>query len=160
MLDTQMEGDTVLGSLELKGKSLLVTVNSAARAAKVEALVTKAAGTLLKRPLTTIRTVEQMMAEESSELPKEGADEIPPQIAQQITQDYLTSHYLDTLNAALPALDGKSPRKAVRSAGGREKVIEWLKLLENRSAHHEDAAICEYDFGWMWEELGLQDRRK
>jgi len=64
MLDSQMTGSTVLGSLERKGKSLLVTVNSVARAAKVEALVTAAAGERLKRPLTAIRTVEQMMAEE------------------------------------------------------------------------------------------------
>ena len=58
MLDSQMADGTVLGSLELKGKSLLVTVISVAHAAKVEALVTKAAGERLKRPLTTIRTVE------------------------------------------------------------------------------------------------------
>ncbi len=159
MLDSQMTGCTVLGSLELKGKSLLVTVNSAARAAKVEALVTEAAGERLKRPLTTIRTVEQMMAEERPERPQEGADEIPPQIARQITHDYMDTHYRETLDAPLPALGGKSPRQAVRSAVGREKVLEWLKLLENRSAQNDDAAIGEYDFGWMWAELGLQDHR-
>lgn len=160
MLDSQMTGCTVLGSLELKGKSLLVTVNSAARAAKVEALVTEAAGERLKRPLTKIRTVEQMMAEERPERPQEGASEIPPQIARQITHDYMDTHYRETLDAPLPALGGKSPRQAVRSAVGREKVLEWLKLLENRSAKHDDAAIGEYDFGWMWAELGLQDQRK
>ncbi len=160
MLDSQMTGCTVLGSLELKGKSLLVTVNSAARAAKVEALVAEAAGECLKRPLTKIRTVEQMMAEERPERPQEGADEIPPQIARQITHDYMDKHYRETLDAPLPALGGKSPRQAVRSAVGREKVLEWLKLLENRSAQHDDAAIGEYDFGWMWAELGLQDHRK
>jgi hypothetical protein len=160
MLDSQMTGCTVLGSLELKGKSLLVTVNSAARAAKVEALVSEAAGERLKRPLTTIRTVEQMMAEEHPERPQEGADEIPPLIARQITHDYMDTHYRETLDAPVPALGGKSPRQAVRSAVGREKVLEWLKLLENRSAQHDDAAIGEYDFGWMWAELGLQDHRK
>lgn len=160
MLDSQMEDSTVLGSLELKGRSLLVTVNSVERAAKVEALVTEAAGERLKRPLTTIRTVEQMMAEERPEQLAEGADEIPPQIARQITHDYLDKHYRETLDAPVPALDGKSPRQAVRSAVGREKVLEWLKLIENRSAQHDDAAIGEYDFGWMWAELGLQDHRK
>ncbi|NRB17863.1 MAG: hypothetical protein HRU33_09945 [Rhodobacteraceae bacterium] len=54
----------------------------------------------------------------------------------------------------MPALGGKSPRQAVRSEVGREK------LLENRSAKHDDAAIGEYDFGWMWAELGLQDHPK
>jgi hypothetical protein len=96
MLDSQMTGSTVLGSLELKGKSLLVTVNSVARAAKVEALVTAAAGERLKRSLTTIRTVEQMMAEERPELPREGADEIPSQFPRQITQDYMDKHYRET----------------------------------------------------------------
>jgi len=38
-------------------------------------------------------------------------------------------------------------------------VIKWLKLLENRSAKHDDGPIAEYDFGWMWEELGLQEYR-
>jgi len=160
LLDTQLADGTVLGSLELKGKSLLVTVNSVARAAKVEALVTNAAGERLKRPLTTIRTVEQMMAEEGPEQPQEGDDEVPPQIARQITHDYLDKHYHETLDAPVPALGGKSPRQAVRSEGGREEVLQWLKLLENRSAKHDDAAIGEYDFGWMWAELGLQDHRK
>jgi len=160
MLDSQMPDGTLFGALELKGKSLVVTVNSAARAAKVEVLVTKAAGERLKRPLTTIRTVEQMMAEESPEQPQDGADEIPPEIALQITHDYMDKHYRETLDAPLPALGGKSPRQSVRSVVGREKVLEWLKLLENRSAQHDNAAIDEYDFGWMWVELGLQDHRK
>jgi hypothetical protein len=38
--------------------------------------------------------------------------------------------------------------------------MEWLKLHENRSAKHHDVAIGEYDFGWMWAELGLQEHRK
>ena len=117
-----MDGGTVLGSLELKGKSLLVSVNSAARAAKVEALVIEAAGDLLKRPLTTIRTVEQMMAEERRERPSEGADEIPPEIARQIIHEHMDRHYRATLDQPVPALGGKTPRQAVRSAAGRKKV--------------------------------------
>jgi hypothetical protein len=160
MLDSQITDRTVLGSLELKGKSLLVTVNSAERAKKVEALVTKATEECLKRPLTTIRTVEQMMAEEEPKPLQDGEGEIPPEIAQQITHDYMDKHYRETLDAPVPSLGGKSPRQAVRSAAGRKKVLEWLKLLENRSARHEDAPIGEYNFGWMWAELGLQDHRK
>ena len=160
MLDTQMEGATVMGSLELKGKTLLVTVNSAVRAAKVEALVTEACGELLKRPLTAIRTVEQMRSEHHEDRPRDGAEEIPPEIARQIMRDHLDKHYRETLDAPIPALGGKSPRQAVRSAAGREKVIDWLKLLENRSAGRGGDPIAEYDFGWMWVELGLQDHRK
>lgn len=160
MLDTQIEGRTVLGSLELKGKSLLVMVNSISRAAEVEALVVEATGDLLKRPLTTIRTVQQMMAEDRPSPPSEDADEIPPEIARQITHDYMDKHYRETLDSPLPALNGKSPRQAVRSKIGREKVIDWLKLLENRGARHGDVPMAGYDFGWMWAELGLEEHRK
>jgi hypothetical protein len=160
MLESQVEGGTVLAGLEIKGRALLVSANSPARAARVEALVMEIAADLVKPPLTTIRTVEQLMAEREARPTPSGADEIPPKIAKQVTHDYMDNHYREALDAPLPALSGKSPRQAVRSAVGRAKVIEWLKLLENRSARHDDRPIAEYDFGWMWAELGLQEYRK
>ena len=160
MLDTQMDAATVLGTLELKGKALLVNVNSATRAAMAEALVAEACGDLLKRPLTTIQTVEQMRDDHRDSGPQAGADEIPPEIARELMQEHLDQHYRETLDAPNPALGGKSPRAAVRTAAGRKKVVEWLKYLENGSARHGDGTIAEHDFGWMWEELGLQDLRK
>jgi hypothetical protein len=160
MLDSQMDGGTVLGAVELKGKTLQVSVNSANRAALIETLLIEAAGDLLKHQLTTIRTVEQMMAEERPAPSREGADEIPPAIAMQITHDYMDKHYRETLDAPVPALGGKSPRQAVRTAAGREKLTQWLKLLENRSDQHGEDPIAKYDFSWMWTELGLQNDRK
>ena len=160
MLDSQTSGRTLLGHLELKGKSLLINVNSSARADRVHELVMKAAGEHLNQPLTTIRTVEQMMAEEQDDLNLEDADEISPEIARQIVQEHMDQHYRETLNAPLPALGGKSPYQAVRSKAGRAKVVDWLKTLENNSAKHRNDAIEEYDFGWMWAELGLQEYRK
>lgn len=161
LLESQMEsGETVLGTLELKGKALLISVNSARRAEEAEALVSKAVGELLKPPLTTIRTVEQMMAERRSEERGDAAEDIPPEIARQITRDYMDRHYRETLDAPLPMLGGKSPRQAARSATGREKVVEWLKYLENGNARREGGASAEYDFSWMWVELGLEGHRK
>lgn len=160
MLETQMAGATVLGSLELKGKTLLVTVNSDRRAEKVGIIVTEACGALLKRPLTTIRTVEQLRSEQRRDRPQEATDEIPPEIARQLMRDHLDKHYRETLDAPIPALGGKSPRQALLTAAGQAKVIDWLKLLENRSAGRGEGPIAKYDFGWMWVELGLQDHRK
>ncbi|WP_114964902.1 hypothetical protein [Alkalilacustris brevis] len=160
MLETEMDRATVLGSMELKGKALLATVNSAQRALRVESLIIKAAGHLLKRPLTTIRTIDQLRGEKGRDGPRGEANEIPPEIARKVMQDHLDQHYRETLDAPILALGGMSPRQAVRSAAGRRKVIDWLKMLENRSAKHDDAAISEYDFGWMWAELGLEGYRK
>ena len=159
MLETQMEGATVLGSMELTGKTLLVTVNSAERAAKVRTLIGAAAGDLLRSPLTTIRTMDQMRTDQRRDRPSEEADKIPPDIARQLMRDHLDKHCRETLDAPIPALGGKSPRQAVRTAAGREKVIDWLKLLENRSAKHDDGPIAEYDFSWMWAELEIEGHR-
>ncbi|MCV2446310.1 antitoxin Xre/MbcA/ParS toxin-binding domain-containing protein [Paracoccus sp. DMF] len=137
-----------------------MTVNSAARAAKVEALISATAGDLVKSPLTTIRTVDQMRVDQWSDGPREGADEIPPDIARQLMRDHLDKHYREVLDAPVPALGGKSPRQAARTADGREKVIDWLKMLENRSAANGESPIAEYDFRWMLAELGLRDHRK
>ena len=160
MLDTQMEGGTVLAGLEIKGGALMVSANSQARAVRVEELVIEAAGDLVKPPLTSIRTIAQLLAERETQPVACGADEVPPEIARQITHDYMDKHYREALDTPLPALGNKSPRQAKRSASGRAKVIEWLKLLENRSARQDDSPIAEYDFGWMWVELGLQEYRK
>ena len=160
MLDTQMEGGTVLAGMEIKGRVLMVSANSQARAARVEELIMEAAGDLVKPPLTSIRTIAQLLAEREAQPVARGADEVPPEIARQITHDYMDKHYREALDTPLPALGNKSPRQAKRSASGRAKVIEWLKLLENRSARQDDSPIAEYDFGWMWVELGLQEHRK
>lgn len=160
MLETEMDEGIVLAGLEIKGRSLLVSTNSPARAARVEALVMGAAADLVKPPLTTIRTIEQLMAEREAGPSPSAADEIPPEVAAQITREYMDRHYRETLDAPLPALGGKSPRQAARTPAGRKKVIEWLKLIENRSGRNTGSPIAEYDFGWMWAELGLQEYRK
>ncbi|RYH06606.1 hypothetical protein [Tropicimonas sp. IMCC6043] len=154
-LDSSMDGQTVLGYLELKGKALTLSVNSAERAERGRAMLMNALGDLVKSPLTSIRTVEQEMAERE-EAP---ADEIPPDIARQIVHEHLDRHYRDTLDQPIPSLGGKTPRQAVRSAAGRKKVIAWLKHIENSSARNTESPMAEYDFQWMWEELGVLDTR-
>jgi len=137
-----------------------VTVNSAEGAAKVQTLIAAAAGDLLRPPLTTIRTVEQMRADQRRDGPSEAAEKVPPEIARQLMRGHLDKHYRETLDAPILAQGGKSPRQVVRTSAGREMVIEWLKMLENRSAGHGEGPIAKYDFGWMWVELGLQEHRK
>ena len=57
-----MEGGTIVGTLELRGKALVLEVNSAERAARGAAMISKAAGGLLRPPLMVIQTFDQAMA--------------------------------------------------------------------------------------------------
>jgi hypothetical protein len=76
-------------------------------------------------------------------------------------REVMDRHYRGVLGEPVAMLDGKSPRQAARSEAGRRKVAEWLKYLENQTAHHAGAAgMPAYDFGWMWEELKIADLRR
>ena len=55
---------------------------------------------------------------------------------------------------------GKTPRQAARSKKGRQAVANWLKTLELTSARlPADDPMRDYDYGWMWRELGVADLR-
>jgi hypothetical protein len=54
-----------------------------------------------------------------------------------------------------------SPRKAAKTKKGREKLVAWLKLIENSNAGQDPGSpMAAYDFGWMWEELGIAHLRR
>ena len=47
------------------------------------------------------------------------------------------------------------------SAKGREKLVAWLKLLENHAAKRDPAEpMASYDLSWIWRELDVADLRK
>jgi hypothetical protein len=158
--DQTMSGARVLGTLEMTGKTLILSVNSAQRAERGMALNKDNLGDLLKSPLTAIRTLEQMTAERRSNPGRRESEDVPPDVARQILHDHLDRHYRDTLDQPVPALGGKTPRQAIRTAAGRRTTVEWLKLIENRSAAQQGTPLAEYDFGWMWDELGLAGERR
>jgi hypothetical protein len=64
------------------------------------------------------------------------------------------------LDEPIPTLGNRSPRQAAKTAKGREKVVDWLKMLENSSGRQApDDPMASYDFTWMWEELGVSEYR-
>jgi hypothetical protein len=54
-----------------------------------------------------------------------------------------------------------SPRKAAETKKGREKLVGWLKFIENSTARQEaNSSMAGYDMSWMWDELGVADLRR
>jgi hypothetical protein len=61
----------------------------------------------------------------------------------------------------VPMLGNMTPRRAAKSAKGREKLVTWLKLLENGAAKQRSvSSMAGYDVAWMWEELGVASLRR
>ncbi|WP_192359888.1 hypothetical protein [Mesorhizobium mediterraneum] len=162
-LDTVMDnGVRVLGNVELKGGFLCLSANSAVRAEKGTALIRRAFGDLVRIPLTEIRTIQQMMAERPAKDGKTPSSEMPPELAEQVIHEYLDQHYRETLDRPVGMLGGKTPRQAVKTQTGRQKVAEWLKYLENQTARQPDRAhpMAAYSFEWMWTELDVHELRR
>lgn len=161
-LDVTMEdGVPVLGTIELKDAFLILAVNSTARAARGTELLSKVLGPLVRTPLTSIQTMEQMMASRPAE-PEPRQLGLPPEMEARIVHEMLDRQYRSILDEPVGMLGNKSPRAAAKSKAGREKVAEWLKHLELQSARHPDPAdpMASYDFTWIWRELKVEDLRR
>jgi hypothetical protein len=160
-IDSLLDGQQPLnGTLELKPGVLTLTTNSTKRAQHGQAVLESLLQGLVGPALSSLQTPEQLLDEHDARRQNAGdrepADSIDPEIAAEIIQHTLDEHYRRVLDEPVPALGDKTPRQCVRSKKGRERVIEWLKDLENnelhRAAREEQAP---YDSRWLWNELKL-----
>ena len=120
--DSSMNSRAVLGYLELKGRALILSVNSAERAEQGRAMLTDLLGSLVRPSLTSIRTVEQALAERDAGPSYPSEDELPPEVARQIALGHLDRHYREVLDQPIPSLGGKTPREAVRSSSASNRT--------------------------------------
>jgi hypothetical protein len=150
----------VFGSVELKDKGLILSVNSQARSERGRALLSEVLDGLVVQPLVEVQTLEQCMA---------TRDPAPPprlnlsvEEHRTIIHDGLDRHYRDLLDQPIPVLGNKSPRAAVKTPKGRAKVVDWLKTLENHTAKFAGSndEMASYNFNWLWMELGVNELRR
>jgi hypothetical protein len=154
------EDRLVLGDIRLESKTLVLNTNSEQRCSRGCALLSDALGGRLRHPSVKTESIEQVMVSRESAMPNQL--DIPEDEQRAIVHDYMDRHYRDVLDQPVPALDGQTPRAAVKTEGGRLKVVEWLKLMENRTAKTADPddPMASYNFAWLWTELGLSERRE
>jgi len=160
LTSTMEDGSIILGNVEMAGRFLTVEVNSAKRAEHAQRLFIPLLGELVQAPLTEIRTVAQMMAEQERERDSAAVPEIPLAEMQRIVGEMMDRQYRQVLDEPVPTLGDKTPRQAATTKTGRAKVAEWLKYIENMTAQSGNEQMAGYSFEWMWEELGVTDLRQ
>lgn len=156
---TMEDGTVVLGNIELKDRAVLLSVNSAARAAQGTTMLQGVLADLVGAPLTEIQTIDQVRESSPAAPPPE---EIPLEVATGLVHSMLDKQYRAVLDEPVPMLGDRTPRQAARTPAGREKLVTWLKFLENRSGSQTDPTdpMATYDFGWLWRELGVENLRR
>jgi hypothetical protein len=154
------EGSVSLGHVELEDDTLTLETNSPQRAERARALLDPVIGPFVGEPVVTTVTVDQIMPArpDDEELPSSfgSAEE-----ERAYLQRTLERHYRGLLDRPVSLLGNVSPRESARTTEGREKLVGWLKGLENAHARLEESSvIAVYDTGWLWEELGVSDLRR
>jgi hypothetical protein len=155
---TLEDGALVLGGVELEDEVVVLRVNSKARSELGCTLLSKTLGGRVGQPSIEKETVEQIMA--SRDAVARQALDIPEETRRTIIHDRLDRHYRDMLDQPIPMLGDRSPRAAVKTAQGRIKVVDWLKMIENHTAKSANNVMADYSLGWLWTELGVTELRR
>lgn len=137
--------NTVLGQLRIEGTTLVAEVNSAKRAKGIRAEIERRLGSGATFEHTVVTSIEKMLEEakrrpsRDRERERERAsmeeEEIlsNPEIREQLVHT-LDEHYERWVDDKLPALEGQTPRQAVKTAAGRAKVEALLAGMGRRRA--------------------------
>jgi hypothetical protein len=160
-ITTLDDGSLVLGAIELKDTTLVLEANSQQRAERGRGLIETALKGLVGQPIIEGRSVAQMMASRPTIESKKLRSGLSPDEERAVMQATMDRYYKNLLDEAVPMLGNMTPRRAAKSVKGREKLVTWLKLLENGAARHDSGPVmADYDVTWMWEELGVASLRR
>ena len=139
-------GPTVLGRIRHDARTLVLETNSRERLERGRALVQRLAGKAITHKVDTFTDVEAKMREPRAPRPEQ---EIPAEVQAEILGPYLREQYLKRwVREPIPALEGRTPRAAVRSKEGRARVARLIDEHERASRNMPGAN----DPG-LWNEL-------
>ncbi|HET6305103.1 MAG TPA: hypothetical protein VFG80_10020, partial [Myxococcota bacterium] len=143
--------NTVIGHAWLTDASLRLETNSRERADALRRRVEEACGSLVRHRAR--EHADPLSPAVRSSVPARPPEPPPPE-AEQILREFKERHYATWPDERLPALRGKSPREAVRTAQGRDAVDVLLKDMENHEHRWEGPGA--FDFSRLRRELGLE----
>ncbi|HUR33313.1 MAG TPA: hypothetical protein VM032_05925 [Vicinamibacterales bacterium] len=130
--------NTILGTLRLDAGRLVAEVNSTRRATRLRREITKRLGRAAVLTDTAVVDPSQLLgkgprppANQSvgSELEEEASAEL-----RALQEEVTRRHWESWLDTRVPALGNRTPRQAVRSAGGRERLEALLAEFEQQDA--------------------------
>lgn len=145
-------GSTVIGRAWIESQQLNVETNSVRRADDLRArLESVLQGTLRHRSREHSDPLSEAFAH-TRDAPAAHASAASPE-AEEALLEYKREHYRRWLDESIPALDGKTPRQAARTARGRAELDLLLREMENME--QRAAGAHAYDFGELRKALGL-----
>jgi len=150
----------VFGDLKVRDGELRLDCNAQRRLRLIKQAVEAHAGKYLRHLEDTVETPQEAHRRREREGPVEEDEaahsEIDPAVGREIIQEFLGKHYSTWPDHALPALRGKTPRQAMKSAAGRKEVDGLLRLIENGEERKRKNGDPFYDVSRLRRELGFE----
>jgi hypothetical protein len=142
---------TVIGHGWIDGGFLIVGTNSERRADRVRTLLGGWCADLLEH----VAREHPELDAEGAAAPCDGLVPVPdePEVLAAI-REFKARHYADWVDQPLPALGGRTPREAARTAQGRREVDVLIKTMENFE-HRGGGDGVAFDYSGIRGELGL-----
>jgi hypothetical protein len=142
---------TIIGSASIADGRMRLETNSVRRADDLCRRIEAACGGLLRHRRREHTDPLSLLARRGAPAERSPAPQAPE--VQRLVRDYKERHYADWIDQPLPALGGKTPRQALRTPRGRERVDVLLKDMENLETRLP--AGERFDFNRIRQVLGL-----
>ena len=135
--------NTVLGQILVTKTQLTIEVNSKERADQIIAKVNELAGDLVKYLATELQNPENMSSSQQEYQPSLAEQDAMQQIIAKLSKEWL--------DTKIPLLHNKTPKQAVKTKKGRER----LEILLQELAFNRDQANFGLDLDYLKQELKL-----
>ena len=142
-------GRRILATLTLTPETLEIETISEQRLNRCRRRLERLLGERIQLLRTEAKSMQQALAEGR---PQEEPVVLPPEAMADLEQQMLR-HWIDE---SIPALDGMTPREAVQTPGGRQKVLDLLAYIERQqSSHPAPPGMFTPDYNKVKAMLGL-----
>lgn len=154
-------GPVILGQVSIDTGRLEVEVNSSQRADRIRSRIGRRLGSKAKFRHALIESIEEMLRERAgidrSETSHEESlepDQQTPEFQEAIAES-MKRYWAAWFDGSIPALEGLSPRQAVKSEAGRE-LLRALLAFYDRTSQRMPGSPTNPDTSELRRELGLE----
>lgn len=155
----------VLATIRIEGRRLVAEAFSEERANLVRGFLERRLGDAVRYRITELTDPMQALREHGARK-EPGEERAPdrdlPDEVRALAAAQIVQHYEEWVDAALPALDGRTPRQAARLSSLRPQLIALLRDMDVSSerARGSGDVVNAVDFTPVWETLGLMEQRR
>lgn len=149
-------GRRVLGHLRMAGRRLTLECATRQRLERGKKLLLDLAGPALRHLGDDFTGWKAAMRNRRPPADAPAPPRLPAEAERRIVEQLLAEHYARWPDKPLPALDGKTPREAVATSGGRAQVEDLLKMIENGEERNRRDGLAWYDVSTLKSELGVE----